>query len=237
MHIRRITRILSATTALVTTCKGLPLEPRAADSDALAPRATYAVVPIDGGASRGGSPGSGSGPGWGDAAITVVTTVTSLPVTTRPNAPTDVPIVDIEQQPKTTTKVVYVEQTTSATTSTTSTTSTSTTSTTSATSATSTTTSSSASSVQTTTVETADTSSLPSTVPTTARATTTMPASSSTVSTTTPTIPATTTPPAVLPTIATASTSTTYDDGMWHTFYPPWNGTKLNRRASRPRLW
>ncbi|KAK0746586.1 hypothetical protein B0T18DRAFT_155230 [Schizothecium vesticola] len=43
--------------------------------------------------------------------------------------------------------------------------------------------------------------------------------------------PATTTAPPAL------STSSTFDDGMWHTTYPPWTGTKLARRISRPRRW
>ncbi|KAK0620400.1 hypothetical protein B0T14DRAFT_231456 [Immersiella caudata] len=214
MHLR----VLSAITALATTCHSLPLEPRAASPNALAPRPTYAVVPIDGGASQGGTSGSGSGSGSGDVAITVVTTVTSPPTTKRPDAPTGVPIVDIEQQPKTTTKVVYVEQTTSVTSATTSTTSTS----------------SSTPSLQTTAAQTTDATSSLSTA--TVQPTTTMPTASA-ASSTTPAVSAITTPQAVLPTTSTASTSTTYDDGMWHTAYPPWNGTMLNRRASRPRLW
>lgn len=31
------------------------------------------------------------------------------------------------------------------------------------------------------------------------------------------------------PTIQSSSTAKTYDDGMWHTTYPPWNGTYANR--------
>jgi hypothetical protein len=30
-----------------------------------------------------------------------------------------------------------------------------------------------------------------------------------------------------------ANTTKTYDDGMWHTTYPPWNGTFAHRYARR----
>ncbi|KAK0641652.1 hypothetical protein B0T16DRAFT_420284 [Cercophora newfieldiana] len=210
MRLNRIARLLSITAALVAACNGLPLEPRGPDSNRLAPRATYAVVPIYGGAGQAGTSGPGSGSGSGDVAITVVTTVTSLPTTGR-NALTNIPIVDIELQPKTTTKVVYVEQTTSAKTSTTLT-------------------SSSTPPQQTpagpATDKTTSTTPMATVSPTTPAA----PVLSTTFTTSTPS--PSTTSLAVFPT-----TSTAYDDGMWHTTYPPWNGTKLNWRASRPRLW
>ncbi|KAK1825685.1 hypothetical protein QBC39DRAFT_45969 [Podospora conica] len=43
-------------------------------------------------------------------------------------------------------------------------------------------------------------------------------------------------PPATTSAPPAPSISSTFDDGMWHTSYPPWTGTKLARRVSRPRL-
>ena len=91
MHLGRATSLFSVLPLFATTCLGLPVhEQRAAQSQVLGPRATYSVVPIDGGpgpggsggGGTGGSGGSGSGSGSGSAGTVTVTVVETAPLKT-----------------------------------------------------------------------------------------------------------------------------------------------------------
>ena len=212
MHLGLAASLLSVIPLFVTTCIGLPVhEQRAAQSQALAPRATYSVVPIDGGTGPGGSgggstggsggsgSGSGSGSGPGSAATVTVTVVETVP------AKTSIQTIFVTSPPTTervtdtvvVTKTVDIVNISAATTTTTTPT--------------------------TSLISTAQSS---RTTPPSAPS----PSGSVTTSFTSIAIPLQT---------GVSSTTTTYDDGKWHTSYPAWNGT-LPRRGSRnwprPRL-
>ncbi|KAL2172878.1 hypothetical protein VTG60DRAFT_56 [Thermothelomyces hinnuleus] len=86
----RATALLSVSSLLVLPCLSLPTnEQRQAGSQHLGPRATYSVVPIDGGSGPGGSgesggsggSGSGLGPGHGGSGRdpVTVTVIKTLP--------------------------------------------------------------------------------------------------------------------------------------------------------------
>lgn len=172
-------------------------------------RATYSVVPIN-----GGGPGSGSGPPV-TVTQTVVRTATpaaakttvSVPNTVFVTRTVSVPVVPIQPQP-TTVVVTYIPTTTSSILST------------------------SSSELYTSEYLPASSAATsydvaPSTgsefsvgfISTTASSTSSVPTAYVTSLSSTSTY---------LPTVS--SSSKTYDDGMWHTTYPPWNGTALVRR-------
>ncbi|AEO66651.1 uncharacterized protein THITE_2114879 [Thermothielavioides terrestris NRRL 8126] len=86
MHLGRTASLYAAVSLFATACPCLPFnEHRPAPSQVLAPRATYSVVPIDGGSGPGGSnSGSGSGSDSGTSpigAVTVTVVQTLAPVT------------------------------------------------------------------------------------------------------------------------------------------------------------
>ncbi|KAK3318690.1 hypothetical protein B0H66DRAFT_558030 [Apodospora peruviana] len=228
--------IFLSISVIFESCYSLPLnEQRVPQPNVLAPRATYSVVPINGGRpSSGPGSGSGSGSGQGNPAVTVVHTVvetappkTSIQTVYKSSPPTTdtvfvtktVPIVPIQPNPTTTTTIIYAASSTS-------------TSPTAvpATSAITISTTSSTISLQTSTLPVSSlTSSLPISYPSLGLATPSTIVASIIASS------ATTSPPLQTSSGVSSSSSSTYDDGMWHTTYPAWNGTSLARRQTRPR--
>ncbi|KAM7182664.1 hypothetical protein V8F33_014129 [Rhypophila sp. PSN 637] len=220
-------RLSRATQTLIFTIScffahyhALPINERAVDvRPVLAPRArataTYSVVPMN-----GGGPGSGDG-GPVTVTQTVVQTATPtaakttvyhpLPTTNTVFLTKTVSIVPIQPQP-TTVIVTYTPSMTSSVSSTTS--------------------------AQLYTSEYTPTSSVtasPATLSTSEagpdRTFSIEFASTTTFSTSSASYPSITSTTSIQ---RLDISSKTYDDGMWHTTYPPWNGTSLARRLSRP---
>ncbi|KAM7200083.1 hypothetical protein V8F20_005504 [Naviculisporaceae sp. PSN 640] len=174
---------------------------------------TWSVVPIDGGGPGGGVPVT--------VTQTVVHTVapttakTTVSATNTVIVTQTVSIVPIQPQP-TTIVVTYTPTTTSS------------------------------SSTSTAEIYTSDYSPpSPVTTPTALSSWTSVPYQSFSIgvlsTTTFPISPASTASITSLSSIPTylpteSSSSKTYDDGMWHTTYPPWNGTALVRRHPRPQM-
>ncbi|KAK0745019.1 hypothetical protein B0T21DRAFT_358839 [Apiosordaria backusii] len=240
MHSNRATLFLSASCALISSCLSLPLnEPALQQPAALEPRATYAVVNIDGGSgtgqggssgggigaggpgSSGGSPGGSGGSGAGNQPVPNPVTIT---VIQSPPTKTAVQTVFMTSPPVTnrvtdtvvvtkTVQIVNIEPETTLATSTAQPLPTS-------------------SAQPVLPVETSLLTSTPVSIPTIsgvsiATPTSVLPLSTdSTLTTSIAAAPAT-----------SLSSSTEYDDGKWHTTYRAWNGT-LTRRSnrSRPRL-
>lgn len=208
--------IFLAFSALWASTSSLPLvEQRAQKASPLAPR--YSVVPINGGSGTSGSKGSGTGTGTGsngasdDSPVTVVKTVVStlpqkttietvkvFPTVTQhvTNTVTSISTVNINPNQETKTQISVVYVTPSSSSSRAPTTNQSGTLNTS----TSRSTVLSASSQSTTPLETY--SAQPSVIEST--------------------LPPFTTP---IPLSTAYSSTRTYDNGMWHTTYPSWNGT------------
>ncbi|KAL2164721.1 hypothetical protein VTH06DRAFT_16 [Thermothelomyces fergusii] len=228
----RATAILSACTLLVLPCLSLPTnEQRQAGPQPLGPRATYSVVPIDGGSGHGGpggsggSGGSGSGLGPGNGGFVgdpvTVTVTKTLPqetsfrtvyVTPRPTTERVTETVVVTK----TVKVVGINPApTTLTTTTTNTTINTTINTTS-------------SSSNTPTLSITETNSASSTPPVA------LPSH-------TPALPA---PSSTNPPLQTGFTSTrasagvtrAHGDGSWHTSHPFQNGTTWHR-VSPDRRW
>ncbi|KAK4640610.1 hypothetical protein QC761_601120 [Podospora bellae-mahoneyi] len=244
MHSNRATLFRLASYALFLPCFSLPLhESPLQQPAALAPRATYAVVNIDGGGSGttpGGSPGGSPGGGIGAGS----------PGTSGPggsggsggsgtgNQPAPNPVtITVVQTPPTKTAVQTVFMTSPAVTN-----------------------------RITNTVVVTKTVEIVNIEPTSTPATSTahpfptssaqpvLPIESSHLTSTLVSISSflsssTATPTSVLPSTTdvivvtsiaavpepSLSSNTTYDDGKWHTTYPAWNGT-LDRRSNRSRF-
>lgn len=220
MRLGRAASILPTISAFVSTCQCLPvIDQRLAPSPELAARATYSVVPIDGGSGQGGSSpggsggsdsgsGAGSGPGLGPppTGTVTVTVVATLPPKTsfRTVYVASPPTTERLVETFIVTKTIHIVDVASPG---------------------STTTTTTASDINTRTVSTtsAETGSQTTSI-----------AVSSDSATTSQTVTLFTSAATPVPT-ALSSSTTTYDDGQWHTSYPAWNGT-LPRRGSGSRL-
>ncbi|KAI2640635.1 hypothetical protein GGS26DRAFT_539102 [Hypomontagnella submonticulosa] len=201
---------------------------RGTSSEWLAPRATYSVVPIDGSGDNSGSTETGGG----TAVETVVVTPTPSTKTIFETSPPVTDTIVITANPathtiSTTVSIVDIQSTTDIVT---------TTVTEDDNAPTSTAAYPGTVSIVTFTSAFSTTSSIPTNSPT----------PTSTVATSAPSITETSPQPTISTSTSSAavwttpiptsnwvwSSSTSYDDGLWHTTYPPWNGT-VSRRFAR----
>ncbi|KAL2019298.1 hypothetical protein VTK56DRAFT_9765 [Thermocarpiscus australiensis] len=220
MHLNWATPLLSAV-SFSMTCLSLPFnEHRLPRPHGLELRATYSVVPIYGGSGPGGSgssdgSGSGSGPGSGQekpsgGALTV-TVVETLPARTSFHTiyKTSPPVTDRVTDTVIITKtiqIVNVAETTSST---------------AITSLTRTTPMTSSQPTATRTTLSPSSLAAPISTPIPSNLDCPTAISGSVKSPTTTVIP--------LHTASSSSSGTTYDNGIWHTSYPAWNGTQVRR--------
>ncbi|KAI2629625.1 hypothetical protein GGR54DRAFT_585866 [Hypoxylon sp. NC1633] len=228
MHLNLLVSLLFTSLSLHTTSLALPfIAGRKESPMPLAPRATYSVVPID-----GSTDGSSTTQASGTTIQTVLVTPTPSTKTVTESSPPATDTIIITANPTTrtvatTVSVVDIQSTTNV--------------------------------VATTVTDDGDSSSTisfstmePTITPTTALSTTSTTGSSSTSPTLSSTIgtlaPLPTETPPQYTSFNTASTTTvettsvpipssswsssaSYDDGLWHTTYPPWNATVTRRFA------
>ncbi|KAK4126626.1 hypothetical protein N657DRAFT_569081 [Parathielavia appendiculata] len=213
MHFGRTTSLVCAFHLFITPYWCLPVdEHHLSHSQGLSPRATYSVVPIDGGPGpEDGSSGSGTGAGSGSSPVKTVT----VTVVEAPPPKTSFHTVYITQAPVTyrttdslmvtkTIQIVSMGPPRSA---------------------------SSAFVSSASTGEPASTSSATTSPP--SRLASTSPTSLRSFLSTSTTIPLSSAPSSTTAPLQTGLTTSTrtHDNSQWHTSYPSWNGTLLHRES------